>query len=134
MFLQSKLFRFLLPLTAFLLFSGLWLIHFSDAWYGARPEETVYFRKPHPYSYIISGYLLAALFAVHVIAGIFYVVGKNPRPVLRYVLAINLFLAAYILWAYTLTFQEARAHSALLFLDLCLFGASIMPLLKGVES
>jgi hypothetical protein len=128
MFFKSKLFKFLLPLVAYLLFAFQWLYNYKLVWYANIPEETQYFRGSNMGFYMMYGWLLIVSFLLFIIFGIIYLV-KNPVPVyVRYILAGILFFSAYFVWHYSTMPKGWHSTDFLQFGNLVLFAVSIFKL------
>jgi hypothetical protein len=134
MFFQSKLFRVLLPLAAYLFFAFLWIYNYKFVWYANMPDETQYFRKPNMGFYMMYAYLFFISFSIFLIFGIIYLV-RNPVPkFIIYILAVNLIFSAYYVWHYSTILKTWGSNGNFLFLILALFAFSISKLTRPKQS
>jgi hypothetical protein len=128
MFFHSKLFKFLLPLFAYLLFAFQWVYNYMAVWYTNVPEETQYFKKPNMGNYTMYGYLLIISFVLFLVFGIIYLI-KNPVPkFVTYILMADLFFSSYYVWHYSTAFKGLQSARVIIFCNLVLFGLSIFKL------
>jgi hypothetical protein len=130
MFFQSKLFKFLLPFVAYLLFAFLWAYNYMAVWYSNIPEETQYLRGRNMGFYAGYGYLILFSFLLFLVFGIIYLVKSSVEKYIRYILIAILFLSAYFLWHYSISYKGYQFSSILSFVDLVLFGFSIFNFAK----
>jgi hypothetical protein len=128
MFFKSRLFKFLLPLAAYLLFAFQWLYNYKLVWYANIPEETQYLRGTNMGFYMMYAWLQLVSFLLFVILGIIYLV-KDPVPAfIRYSLAGILFFSAYFAWHYSTMLRGWHGTGLLQFGNLVLFAVSIFKL------
>lgn len=129
MWFQSKLFKFLLSLSAYLLFSFQWAYNYKIVWYANLPDETEYFfRSPNMSYYIMYAYLLITCFLLFLIFGLVYLL-KSPAPkYVTYILIGVLVVSSYFVWGYSNTFKEIKSMSFIMYLNLVLFAFSIFKL------
>jgi hypothetical protein len=128
MFFKSKLFKFLLPLVAYLLFAFQWAYHYKLVWHANIPEETQYFRGSNMSAYMMYAWLFIVSFLLFIIFGIIYLV-KNPVPAyIRYILTGILLFSSYYVWHYS-TIPKGWHNTVFLgFGNLVLFALSIFKL------
>jgi hypothetical protein len=122
MFFQSKLFRFLLALTAYLLFFIQWAIAYKLVWYANVPEETIYFKQVYqsPGFYVMYVYGFVPLFLIFLVLGIIYLV--NGAPVNRHMhtwLAAVMSVSAIIVWHYSVV-MKGYYHMGIMLCNLVL--------------
>jgi hypothetical protein len=128
MFFQSKSFKLLLPLLAYLLFAFQWVYNYMAVWYANVPDETQYFKKPQMGYYMMYAYLLLPSFVLFMIFGIIYLL-KNPVPkYVTYVLTAVLLFSSYFVWHYSATFKSVHISVMVMFGNLVLFAFSIFKL------
>ena len=134
MFFQSKLFKFLLPLAAYIFFAVLWIYNYQIIWYANIPEETQYLKGQNMGFYMMYTYLFLISFILFLIFGIIYLV-KNPVPkFIIYILTGDLVFSAYYVWHYSTTFKDLRSNGDLMFVALALFAFSICKLTRPKQS
>jgi hypothetical protein len=122
MFIRSKLFRFLLPLFAYLLFFVQWFLGYKIAWYANIPEETMYFRQASqsPSFYIIYLYAFIILFLLFLVLGIIYV-AKNKRALwLTICLVAVTALSAVAVWHFSIA-MKSFYNMGVMLINLVLF-------------
>jgi hypothetical protein len=130
MFFKSKLFNFLLPLAAYILFAFQWLYYYTRIWYGNVPEETQYFTRPNMGFYMIYAWVLAISFFLFLIFGIIYLVKKPVPAYIRYIIMVILFVSSYFLWHYSTLPKGWQQMGLLQFGNLILFAVSIFKVSK----
>ena len=128
MFFHSKLFKFLLPLFAYLLFTFQWAYNYMAVWYANVPEETQYFIKSNMGNYTMYVYLLIISFVLFLVFGIIYLI-KNPVPkFVTYILMADLFFSSYYVWHFSTAFKGLHNTGIIMFCTLIFFGLSIFKL------
>ncbi len=134
MWFNSKLFKFLLPLFAYLLFAVLWAYNYKTVWYNNFPEETQYFKPPQMGFYMGFIYLFACTFLLFLVLGIIYLIKKSVPKFVLYLLIADLVFSSYYVWAYSITFKNLHTPAFMLFITLALFAFSIFKLSSGKQS
>jgi hypothetical protein len=132
MFFHSKLFKFLLPLFAYLLFAFQWTYNYKIVWYANMPEETIPFKRVNMGFYMVYAYIIIISLIIFIAFGVIYLT-KNPAPkFIKYILLGNLFLSTFNFWNYSTSFKDLHNGGFFSFLILTLFAFSIFKL-SGIE-
>ena len=134
MFFRSKLFKFLLTIFSYFLFAIIWVYNYKEVWYNNIPEETLYFRKPYMGYYTMIAYVFMASFIVYLVFGLIYLIKKHVPGFVTYLLIIDLIISAYCIWIYSVTFNNWRTNSFLLFINMAMFAISIYQLSNLTKS
>ncbi len=134
MFFQSKLFKFLLPLSAYILFAIIWAANYKEVWYNNVPEETQYLKGGDMGFYMIYAYLFFASFILFLIFGVIYLL-KNPvSKLITYILLVDLLFSAYYVWHFSTIPKGWQSNGSIVFVNLALFAFSIYTLVAGKKA
>jgi hypothetical protein len=125
MFFQSKLFKILLPLLAYLLFAFQWAYNYISVWKNNIPDETKYLKGANMGFYMGYAYLFIISFVIFITFGIFYLLRNPVSNFIKYVLIGNLFLMTFFAWHYSNSLTGWQSGGILSFLILVLFAFSI---------
>jgi hypothetical protein len=130
MFIHKKLFKFLLPLAGYLLFTYILLRNMVFVWYDNVPEETINLGRPSQlqmHSMIVT--VFATCFVLFLVFGLIFLFRSRDQKAIRYILCAVIFATSYILWLYGITVLPAWNKTALLFVNLVLLLAGTFALL-----
>lgn len=130
MFIHSKLFKFMLPFLAYLLFAFQWTYNYVRVWYANIPEETIFFTGNKLGLYMIYLYLFAVTFFIFLILGIIYFVKTPASKYLNYFLIGDLLISAYYVWHHSTFPASWHSNGIISFFILIMFGYSIFLLSK----
>ncbi len=134
MFIQSKKYKLLLPLIAYIFFAVLWIFNYMSIWHSNIPEETEFIKGKNFSFYIIYGVLFIISFMIFLLFGIIYFVKNSVPKFVTYVLIGNLVFSAYYVWHYSIMFKRLPSNVNFLFLNLVLFAISIFKLANQKQS
>lgn len=130
MFFQSKLFKFLLPLLAYLLFAFQLIYNYAMVWYDNIPEQTQYLRHKSMGFYMGFVYLFVLTFFIFLVSGIIYLIKTPASKFINYLLIADLFLSAYNVWLHSTSLKSWNSSVTISFFILVLFAYSIFLLSK----
>ena len=135
MFLQSKLFKFLLSCFSYLVFAIVWVNNYLIVLYANQPEETRDFVGPSKINfYLMFAYLFIVSLIIFLALGLIYLLKTEVPRFINYLIIGNLFFSTYYVWLYSTKFIDMRTNRIFLFLDLILIGFSIFNFSKITKS
>ena len=106
---NSKLFKFIVPLFAYLLFAFVWLYNILFVWKSNQPEETRYFTENLNLGfYLVYAYVFLATFAIFLTFGIMKLVRIKVSNLINNILIIDLIISIAYIYHY---FSKVKTFS-----------------------